>query len=110
VGRQMADGGWSASPRAAATHGSLHTTVLVLEARLEYEQAGGRLARQRERRGSRATSSCVHRMFRSHRTGEVIREKMTRFSFPPQCTTMFLRGWIICKLPRAPAAIVPAAR
>ena len=41
LGRQMADGGWNCrftGGHGSATHGSFHTTILALEALLEYER------------------------------------------------------------------------
>jgi hypothetical protein len=71
----------------------LHTTILTLEGLLEYEQAHGRLAR-RTRAARRVAEEFLyrHRMFRSHRTGEVIKAEMTRFAFPPQWHYDVLRG------------------
>jgi hypothetical protein len=93
---QMADGGWNcrATPGyKGATHGSFHTTILALEALLEY----GRF-RRADRPGETAAERCgrefllAHRMFRSHRTGAVVKGEMTRFSFPPRWHYDVLRG------------------
>jgi hypothetical protein len=81
--QQMADGGWNCQRPRGATHSSLHTTISVLEGLLEYEEAGGERAHEFLYR---------HRMFRSHRTGQVIDGRMTRFSFPPQWHYDVLRG------------------
>jgi hypothetical protein len=34
----------------------------------------------------------VHRLFRSHRTGNIVKSQMTRFSFPPRWHYDVLRG------------------
>jgi hypothetical protein len=94
--QQMADGGWNcrATPGyGGATHGSFHTTILALEGLLEYE-------RLRPGRASAALAAQArgrefllrHRLFRSHRTGEVVKAAMTRFAYPPQWHYDVLRG------------------
>ena len=91
--QEMTDGGWNCQRPRGATHSSLHTTISVLEGLLEYEQAQGRLARRTRAARRRAEEFlCRHRMFRSHRTGEVIKEQMTRFFFPSQWHYDVLRG------------------
>ncbi len=93
IEQQMDDGGWNCRRPRGATHSSLHTTINVLEGLVEYENAGGLAAGR-----TRAARECAHeflarhRMFRSHRTGAVIDEKMTRFSFPPHWHYDVLRG------------------
>jgi hypothetical protein len=89
----LPDGGWNCRSVRGDTHSSLHTTISALEALLEYETADGRLARYtREARERAHEFLYIHRMFRSHRTGEVIDDRMTRFSFPPQWHYDALRG------------------
>ena len=101
--QQMTDGGWNCQRPRGATHSSLHTTLNVLEGVLEYEGAGGKLAAQTRQARERAHEFLFrHRMFRSHRTGEVIDEKMTRFSFPPQWHYDVLRGLDYLQAARAP--------
>ena len=82
---QMADGGWNCRRPRGATHASVHTTILALEGLRGYE-----LFRRRRLREVRAAQRrgreflLVHRLFRSHRTGEVIKPVFLRLSFPPQ--------------------------
>jgi len=93
LGQQMTDGGWNCRRPRGATHSSMHTTISVLEGLLEYEGAGGRMARETRAARMRAHEFLYrHRMFRSHRTGIVIDDRMTRFSFPPQWHYDVLRG------------------
>ena len=83
--RQMPDGGWNCRRPAGAAHASLHTTILALEGLRHYEMHRGRKAgrvRTAQRRGREFLLR--HRLFRSHRTGEVIKPVFTRFSFPPR--------------------------
>lgn len=93
LAQQMPDGGWNCRRPQGATHSSLHTTISALEGLLEYETAGGTLAPDTRPARERAHEFLFrHRMFRSHRTGEVIDDRMTRFSFPPHWHYDVLRG------------------
>jgi hypothetical protein len=91
--QQMADGGWNCRRPAGATHSSVHTTISVLEGLRHYELHGGRgvrALRRAQRRGREFL--LVHRLFRSHRTGEIIKPAFTRFSFPPRWHYDILRA------------------
>jgi hypothetical protein len=96
IGQQMADGGWNcrAMPgHGHATHGSFHTTISALEGLLEYERfrpAQARAARLAQARGRESLQA--HRLFRSHRTGRVVKPEMTRFWYPPRWHYDVLRG------------------
>src|SRR5213592_1361117 len=83
--QQMPDGGWNCRRPQGATHASVHTTISVLEGLRLYELHRGRqrrAVRDAQRRGREFL--LVHRLFRSHRTGEIIKPLFTRFSFPPR--------------------------
>jgi len=88
VEQQMPDGGWNcrATPGyGTATHGSFHTTISALEALLEYERFRPHRslpARHAQARGREFL--LAHRLFRSHRTGAVVKTEMTRFFYPPR--------------------------
>jgi hypothetical protein len=90
---QMADGGWNCRRPLGATHGSMHTTISVLEGlrllELHLERDVDAL-RAAQRRGREFL--LVHRLFRSHRTGNVIRSDFTRFVFPPRWHYDILRA------------------
>lgn len=92
LGQQLPDGGWNCeSVRSGSRHGSFHTTITALEALTAYERDGGPV------QVSQATESgreflLVHRMYRSHRTGEVVDAAFTRFPFPPQWHYDVMRG------------------
>ena len=73
---QLPDGGWNC--RDAPAHYSMHTTISVLEALAPLESDGA-IA---EAPGAGREALLRHRLFHSHRTGEVIRPEFTRFSFP----------------------------
>ena len=91
--QQMADGGWNCRRPYGDTHSSVHTTILALEGLRLYE-----LHRKRKVRAVRAAQRrgreflLVHRLFRSHRTGEIIKPIFIRFSFPPRWHYDILRA------------------
>jgi hypothetical protein len=91
--QQMPDGGWNCRRRLGATHASVHTTISVLEGLRHYE-----LHRRRKLGAVRAAQRqgreflLVHRLFRSHRTGEIIKPIFIRFSFPPRWHYDILRA------------------
>jgi hypothetical protein len=91
--QQMPDGGWNCRREAGATHSSVHTTISVLEGLRLYE-----LNRRCHSRGVRAAQSrgreflLEHRLFRSHRTGEIIKPQFIRFAFPPRWHYDILRA------------------
>jgi hypothetical protein len=91
--QQMPDGGWNCQYWSGATHASFHTTISTLEGLRHYEQH-----RARERQAVRAAQLrgreflLAHRLFRSHRTGQVIKPVFTRFSFPPRWHYDILRA------------------
>jgi hypothetical protein len=93
LNQQMPDGGWNCRSFYGATHGSFHTTILVLEGLLEYERFNARnVSRLRRAQARGREFLLVHRLFRSHRTGKVVKPAMTRFSFPPRWHYDILRG------------------
>ncbi len=91
--QQMPDGGWNCRRTDGATHSSVHTTISVLEGLHYYE-----LHRGREVQKVRTAQRCgrefllVHRLFRSHRTGKIIKPVFTSFSFPPRWHYDILRA------------------
>ena len=93
LGEQMPDGGWNCQRDYGATHSSVHTTISVLEGLRLYELHRGRNAqavRAAQRRGCEFL--LVHRLFRSDRTGEIIKPIFLRFSFPPRWHYDILRA------------------
>jgi hypothetical protein len=91
--QQMHDGGWNCRRPSGATHSSVHTTISVLEGLRHYQ-----LHRNRKLRAVRAAQQrgreflLVHRLFRSHRTCEIIKPIFLRFSFPPRWHYDILRA------------------
>lgn len=92
VAQQLADGGWNCDTvRTGSRHGSFHTTISVLEALHLYAAAAGTV----DVAAALAAGGeflLAHRLYRSHRTGEVVDPAMTRFPFPPQWHYDVLRG------------------
>jgi hypothetical protein len=90
---QMHDGGWNCRRFQGATHSSLHTTMSVLEGLLLYDLFRGsgmvetRTAQERGRE-----FLLVHRLFRSHRTGRIIKSEFKHFHFPPRWYYDILRS------------------
>jgi hypothetical protein len=90
--RQLPDGGWNCSR--PSKHGSFHTTASAMEAMRECAlsltpDVPGEITAAEEA-GRRFL--LAHRLFRSHRTGEVVNEQFLRFSFPPRWHYDVLRG------------------
>jgi hypothetical protein len=121
LGEQMSDGGWNCRRRFGATHASVHTTISVLEGLRHYElrrsllpegtcakssstvtgsrshsASGTYLSRKvRAVRSAQARGReflLVHRLFRSHRTGAIIKPIFLKFSFPPRWHYDILRA------------------
>jgi hypothetical protein len=89
----MADGGWNCRRPRGATHSSMHTTISVLEGLrlLELHRDTGIAAlRAAQHRGREFL--LAHRLFRSHRTGNVITSDFTRLAFPPRWHYDILRA------------------
>lgn len=90
---QMADGGWNCRRRRGATHSSMHTTINVLEGLHLLELQRVRNVRELQTAQRRAQEFLLaHRLFRSHRTGEVIKSEFTRLVFPPRWHYDILRA------------------
>jgi hypothetical protein len=89
----MPDGGWNCERIKGATHASFHTTISVLEGLAEYnltfpEQSARINAAQR----GAHEFLLQHRLFRSHRSGQVVDPAMLRMNFPPRWHYDFLRA------------------
>jgi len=93
LAQRMPDGGWNCQRPRGATHSSVHTTISALEGLRLYALHCGRkqkAVREAQRLGREFL--LVHRLFRSHRTGEVIKPVFTRFAFPPRWHYDILRA------------------
>ena len=93
LGQQMADGGWNCRSYNGDTHSSFHTTILVLEGLHTYEKITPDAAPLLQAAQSRGREFLLaHRLYRSHRTGEVVSPAMTRFPYPPRWQYDVLRA------------------
>ena len=91
--QQMPDGGWNCRRPFGATHASLHTTISVLEGLRFYELHRGGVVPEVQAAQHRGQEFLlVHRLFRSHRSGESIKPVFTLFSFPPRWHYDILRA------------------
>lgn len=89
---RLVDGAWNCRDyQPGVSHSSFHTTISVLEGLTLWKRRTGSDAAD-EVLGSGAEFMLAHRMFRSHRTDEVINEAWTKFSFPPRWHYDVLRG------------------
>jgi hypothetical protein len=101
--QQMLDGGWNCQRPFGATHASVHTTISTLEGLRLYEVHRGRkvrAVRAAQRRGLEFL--LAHRLFRSHRSFEVIKPAFIRFSFPPRWHYDILRALDYFQAVKAP--------
>ena len=91
LSEQLEDGGWNCeAPKSKCS--SFHTTICVLEGLLDYERAGRKSVAVTKAR-KRAENYLLERsMFRSLRTGEVIKKSWLRFSYPTFWHYDVLRG------------------
>ncbi len=88
---RMGDGGWNCLDHEGATHSSMHTTISVLEGLSSWQE------RHDDPDVANALRSgedflLAHRLFRSHRTGEVVDPGWLAPHFPPRWHYDVLRG------------------
>jgi hypothetical protein len=89
--QQMKDGGWNCRSYYGDSHSSFHTTISVLEGLWEYEKTFGIDPRIDKARTRAHEFILIHRLFRSHRTGEIFDRKMLTIPFPPRWRYDYLR-------------------
>jgi len=88
---RMSDGGWNCRDHEGAAHSSFHTTISVLEGLAEWKRSTG--SSDADAAIARARDFMLdHRLYRSHRTDEVISDAWTVFHFPPRWHYDVLRG------------------
>lgn len=86
--QQLQDGGWNCQAlRSGSSHGSYHTSISVLEALAELGDPAFEDAATRGRE-----FFLEHRMYKSHRSGEISHRAFTMLSFPPRWHYDILRG------------------
>jgi hypothetical protein len=97
LGEQLADGGWNCDAP-GSTHSSFNTTICVLEALLEHEQAGCDDPKVSAARLRGQEYLLERRLLRRRSTGEIIQQDRksgavwTRFAFPTWWHYDVLRG------------------
>jgi len=84
-GQQMQDNGWNCDSYRGATHSSVHTTISVMEGLREYEKAFSEsISLVQQKRAEGVEFLLRHELYKSHHTGEIFDQRLTRFSFPPR--------------------------
>ena len=94
LAEHMPDGGFNCrSNRSGARHSSLHSTLSVLEGIQEYAGCGYRYRRDELQEAATAAREFIllHRLYKSDRTGEIIRKDFLQLSFPPRWFYNILR-------------------
>lgn len=94
LSRFMADGGFNCRSARGATHGSLHSTVSVLEGFTEYARSGYtyRLAEVTAASEGAVEFILRHRLYLAERTSDVINPEFTRLHYPARWHFDILRG------------------
>ena len=95
LSQQLQDGGFNCRlNRSGAVHSSLHTTISILEEILEYENNGYKYRIRDLTKAESASREFIlqHKLFRSHRTGEIIDKKMLMLSYPSRWKYDILRA------------------
>lgn len=95
LSQHMKDGGFNCRlNRAGATHSSMHTTICTLEGLREYIRSGYeyRVGDIQAAEEQAREFLLQHRLFRSHRTGEIIDHKMLLLPHPPRWHYDILRA------------------
>jgi hypothetical protein len=100
---QLPDGGWNCLRHQGATHSSFHTTANVLDGLRDYADAGGPRCAEVLAAETRGREFFLrHRLYRSHRTGEVVDPSLSRLHFPPRWHHDVLRGLDYFRAANAP--------
>ena len=92
LGQQMEDGGWNCRSYQGDTHSSFHTTISVLEGLWEYEKTFGQDPQIAATRVRGHQFLWQHQLYRSHRTGQIVDQKLTKLTFPPRWRYDLLRA------------------
>lgn len=81
---QMNDGGWNCQYYTGATHSSLHTTISVLEGIEEYIRGRyeHRIKELRKAKREAIEFILIHRLYKSEKTKEVIKDDFFKYTFP----------------------------
>ncbi len=92
--KQMPDGGWNCQWPQNPTHSSLHTTINLLEGLVEYIENGYSYRVEELIKAQRKAHEFIlmHRLYRSDKTGKIIKKQMTMLSFPSRWKYDVLRA------------------
>jgi hypothetical protein len=92
---KMDDGGFNClSNRKIVTHSSMHSTISVLEGILEYQRNGYkyRLSELLEAKARSEEFLLFHKLFRSHKTGDIIKPNFLKLYYPTRWYYDILRA------------------
>jgi len=96
INEHMRDGGFNcySNRREGVVHSSMHSTLSVLEGIYEYEHYGYsyRLKELKKAKKSALEFLLIHKLFRSHRSGEIMDKKMLMLSYPSRWRYDILRA------------------
>lgn len=95
LSQQLLDGGFNCRfNRKGARHSSLHSTLSVIEGIREYSKHGYgyRLDELKKKEAESREFILVHKLFRSHRTGDIIDKRMLMLSYPSRWRYDILRA------------------
>ena len=95
LSQQLPDGGFNCQlSRTGATHSSLHSTISVMEGILEYYQQGYEYRLMELRKAEEQSREFIlnHKLYKSHRTGKIIDNKMLLLSYPSRWRYDILRA------------------
>ena len=87
------DGGWNCQWEKVDTHSSVHTTINVLEGIRDYENNGYEYRIQELKQNQEQAHEFLlqHELYKSHRTGEIIKRGFLMLSFPARWRYDILR-------------------
>jgi hypothetical protein len=95
LSQQLNDGGFNCDfNRSGAVHSSLHSTISILEGILEYKTRGYKYRLKELKKVEQDSIEFIlqHKLFQSHRTGEIIDNKMLMLSYPSRWRYDILRA------------------
>ena len=104
IEHQMKDHGWNCQyPYRGATHASFNTTLLALEGLREYQEYRPKNKLPIKETLAKGREFLVqHRLYRSHRTGNIVSSSFTRFPAQPTWRYNFLSALDHFQAARAP--------
>ncbi|MBP7508533.1 MAG: hypothetical protein KA807_11965 [Prolixibacteraceae bacterium] len=95
ISQQLPDGGFNCQfNRQGARHSSLHSTLSMIEGIHEYSRWGYRYRLDELKKIEKESYEFIlaHRLYKSHRTGEIIDKKMVMLSYPSRWRYDILRA------------------